>query len=139
MWNEIAAWQETLKKRPDISAKTIALYTQDARRFATWLQQGNPSLKATEVTSTNAKTYRDHLLSKRYAPTTINRALISLMLFFDTIEGTNPFRNLAIICLSDRRIEGQRRGFPRHEIALPNEAYITRAASSTGNIAITAG
>jgi site-specific recombinase XerD len=97
MWNEIADWQETLKNRPDLSAKTIALYTQDARRFATWLQQEHPGLKATEVTSTDAKTYRDHLLTKRYAPTTINRALISLMLFFDTIEGINPFRNLTMI------------------------------------------
>jgi site-specific recombinase XerD len=35
--------------------------------------------------------------AKRYAPTTINRALISLMLFFDTIERTNPFRNLTMI------------------------------------------
>src|SRR5260370_25574297 len=97
MWNEIAAWQEQLHLRPDLSAKTIALYTQDVRRFATWLQLEHPGLKATEVTSTDAKTYRDHLLAKRYAPTTINRALISLMLFFDTIEGTNPFRNLTMI------------------------------------------
>ncbi len=97
MWHEIAAWQETLKERPDLSAKTIALYTQDARRFATWLQHEHPGLKATEVTSIDAKTYRDHLLAKRYAPTTINRALISLMLFFDTREGTHPFRNLTMI------------------------------------------
>src|SRR5260370_14639695 len=97
MWNEIAAWQETLNLRPDLAAKTITLYTQDARRFATWLQQEHPGLKATELTPTDAKTYRDHLLAKRYAPTTINRALISLMLFFDTIKGTNPFRNLTMI------------------------------------------
>ncbi len=97
MWNEIAAWQEQLHLRPDLSAKTIALYTQDARRFATWLQQEHPGLKATEVTATDAKTYRDYLLAKRYAPTTINRALISLMLFFDTREGPNPFRNLTMI------------------------------------------
>jgi len=97
MWNEIAAWQEQLHLRPDLAAKTIALYTQDARRFATWLQQEHSGLKATEVTSTDAKTYRDHLLAKRYAPTTINRALISLMLFFDTIEGINPFRHLTMI------------------------------------------
>ena len=55
MWNEIAAWQEQLHLRPDLSAKTIALYTQDARRFATWLQQEHPGLKATEVTPTDAK------------------------------------------------------------------------------------
>src|SRR5260221_11940498 len=97
MWNEIAAWQEQLNLRPDLSAQTIALYTQDARRFATWLQQEHPGLKATEVTSIDAKTYRDHLLTKRYAPTTINRALISLMLFFDTLDGTNPFRHLTMI------------------------------------------
>src|SRR6266851_6342977 len=97
MWNEIAAWQETLTHRPDLSAKTIALYTRDARRFAIWLQSEHPGLKATEITSTDAKTYRDHLLAKRYAPTTINRALISLMLFFDTLDGTNPFRHLTMI------------------------------------------
>jgi len=97
MWNEIAAWQEKLVHRPDVSAKTVALYTQDARRFATWLQSEHPGLKATEITSIDAKTYRDHLLAQRFAPTTINRALISLMLFFDTIENTNPFRNLTMI------------------------------------------
>ncbi len=97
MWHEIAAWQEQLNLRPDLSAKTIALYTQDVRRFAIWLQHEHASLKVTEVTPTDAKAYRDHLLAKRYAPTTINRALISLMLFFDAIEGTNPFRNLTMI------------------------------------------
>ena len=97
MWNEIAAWQEKLVHRPDLSGKTIALYTQDARRFATWLQSEHPSLKVTEITSIDAKTYRDHLLAQRFAPATINRALISLMLFFDTIENTNPFRNLTMI------------------------------------------
>jgi len=99
MWNEIAAWQEILAHRPDLSAKTVALYTQDARRFATWLQSEHPGLLATEVTPIDAKTYRDHLLAKRFAPTTINRALISLMLFFDTIGGTNPFRQLTMIAI----------------------------------------
>lgn len=37
MWNEIAAWQGALTQRPDLAAKTITLYTQDARRFTTWL------------------------------------------------------------------------------------------------------
>ncbi len=77
MWHEIAAWQETLIHRSDLSAKTIALYTQDVRRFATWLQHEHPGLTVTEVTPIDAKAYRDHLLAKRYAPTTINRALIS--------------------------------------------------------------
>src|SRR5947199_9954161 len=90
MWNEIATWQASLTQRLDLSAKTIALYTQDARRFATWLQHEHPGLKSTGVTPTDAKIYRDHLLAKRYAPTTITRALISLMLFFDTFHGTTP-------------------------------------------------
>lgn len=97
MWHEIAVWQQKLNLRPDLSSKTVALYTQDARRFATWSQHEHPGLKVTEVTPTDAKTYRDHLLAKRYAPTTINRALISLMLFFDTMDGTNPFRHLTMI------------------------------------------
>ena len=29
MWSEIATWQERLNLRPDLSTKTIALYTQD--------------------------------------------------------------------------------------------------------------
>jgi site-specific recombinase XerD len=73
MWSEVATWQEQLHLRPDLSAKTIGLYTQDARRFAIWLQQEHPGLKATDVTPTDAKTYRDYLLAKRYAPTTIMR------------------------------------------------------------------
>src|SRR5260370_37400437 len=97
MWNEIAAWQEALTHRPDLSAKTIALYTQDASRFATWLQSEHPGLGATEITPIDTKMYRDHLLAKRFAPTTINRALISLMLFFDTLDGKNPFRHLTMI------------------------------------------
>jgi hypothetical protein len=35
MWHEITAWQEKLNLRPDLSAKTVALYTQDARLY--WL------------------------------------------------------------------------------------------------------
>src|SRR5260370_13138107 len=101
MWSEIATWQERLNLRPDLSTKTIALYTQDARRFATWLQSEHPGLKVTEVTPADAKTYRDHLLAKRYAPTTLNRALITLMLFFDTVQVTNPFRNLTMIAIVD--------------------------------------
>src|SRR5437588_4844091 len=97
MWNEIATFRSSLTQRPNLSAKTIALYTQDARRFATWLQSEHPGRKAAEITPIDAKAYRDHLLAKRYAPTTINRALISLMLFFDTVDGTNPFRNLTMI------------------------------------------
>jgi hypothetical protein len=41
MWDEIAAWQERLNLRPDLSVKTVALYTQDVRRFATWMQDTN--------------------------------------------------------------------------------------------------
>ncbi len=44
MWNEIAAWQERLYHRPDLSAKSIALYTQDARRFTTWLLSEHPGV-----------------------------------------------------------------------------------------------
>src|SRR5260370_31831814 len=97
MWQEIANWQEAWTARPDLSAKTVALYTQDARRLATWLQHEHPGLTVSEVTTTDAKAYRDSLLAKRYATTTINGALISLVLLFDTIEATNPFRHLTMI------------------------------------------
>src|SRR5438270_10813453 len=97
MWHEIAAWQEQLHHRPDLSAKTIALYTQDARCFATWLQSEHPGLKATEITPIDAKTYRDHLLAKHFAPTTISRGLISLMRLYGTFDGINPFRHLIML------------------------------------------
>jgi site-specific recombinase XerD len=61
MWHEITAWQDMLTQRPDLSAKTITLYTQDARRFATWLQREHPALKAIEVTPIDTKMYLDHL------------------------------------------------------------------------------
>jgi site-specific recombinase XerD len=86
MWDEITAWQETLTQRPDLAAKTVALYTQDVRRFTTWLSSESPGLALAKVTAVDAKSYRDHLLADRYAPATINRALISLMLFFDTFR-----------------------------------------------------
>src|SRR5439155_3895917 len=37
--------REQLHLRPVLSVKTVALYTQDARRFATWVQQEHPGLK----------------------------------------------------------------------------------------------
>jgi site-specific recombinase XerD len=101
MWDEIAAWQATLTHRPDLSTKTVALYTQDVRRFATWLSAAAPGLPLAKVTTMDAKSYRDHLLAQRYAPTTINRALISLRLFFDSLTDSlakpNPFRHLTMI------------------------------------------
>jgi hypothetical protein len=42
MWHEIAAWQEALTHRPDLSAKTIALYTQD-------VNFGNPIEESVDV------------------------------------------------------------------------------------------
>jgi len=59
-----------------MAVKTVTLYTQDARRFAIRLQSEHPGLKATEITSIDAKTYRDHLLAQRF---------------------TNPFRHLTMI------------------------------------------
>lgn len=44
--------------------------------------------------------------------------------------------NKAIYCT---RQLGMRIDFPRYEVAHPNKAYTARAASSAGNIAITAG
>jgi hypothetical protein len=49
------------------------------------------------ITKFRGSGFRGGLHAMRLAPTTINRALISLMLFFDTIDGTNPFRNLTMI------------------------------------------
>ena len=47
--------QFQLHLRPHLAAKTIALYTQYVRRFATWLQQEHPGLGAIEVTPTDEK------------------------------------------------------------------------------------
>ena len=87
MWHEIATWQETLKERPDLAAKTVALYTQDVRRFATWVQHEHPGLKVTEVTPTDAKAYRDYLLAKRYAPTNDKQAAPCRDLHIGNLEG----------------------------------------------------
>lgn len=42
MRSEIAIWQEQLNLRPDLSAKTIALYAQDARSLCHLVATGAP-------------------------------------------------------------------------------------------------
>lgn len=76
---------------------------------------------AAEVTPTDAKAYRDHLLAKRYTPTMINRALINLMLFFNTIGSMNPFRNLTMIeIVEPAPVALSRTEQPGSELQLPS-------------------
>lgn len=96
MDHALAAWQQHLTEQTDRTGATVAEYVGDARRFIAWISRDLPSCRPADVTVLDAKAYRHFLLAAGRAPATINRALISLTLFFDAAGRSydNPFRRL---------------------------------------------
>lgn len=92
----LAAWQQHLSAQTDRDPATVVEYVGDARRFITWISHDLPSCRPPDVSVLDAKAYRQFLLDAGRAPATINRALISLTLFFDAAgrNNDNPFRRL---------------------------------------------
>ena len=92
----LVAWHQHLTTQTDCGSTTVAEYIGDARRFIAWISIDLPTCRPTDVTVLDAKAYRQFLLDAGRAPATINRALISLTLFFDAAgrTGDNPFRRL---------------------------------------------
>lgn len=92
----ITAWEQDLTRQTGLAASTITQYVRDARRFAAWLAEHAPVGNLADVTTGDAREYRDALLSAGRAPATINRALISLALLCDTHgrRDDNPFRRI---------------------------------------------
>ena len=92
----IASWEQYLTKHSNLGLSTIAHYLREANQFAAWLHEGERSGVLEEVTTQDAKDYRDSLVKARKAPATVNRALVSLTLLFDAAgrNADNPFRKI---------------------------------------------
>lgn len=92
----ITAWEQNLTRQTGLAATSITQYIRDARRFAAWLTEHAPAGSLADVTTGDAREYRDALLSAGRAPATINRALISLALLCDAHgrRDDNPFRRI---------------------------------------------
>ncbi len=92
----IATWEQALSRESGRSAATVQQYVGDARRFAAWLQSHAPGSTLADLTPGDVRDYRDALLAAGRAPTTINRALISLGLLCDHAgrRDDNPVRRV---------------------------------------------
>ncbi len=92
----IATWARRLAAQTDLAPATVRLYAADARRFAAWLVDTGRGGSLAAAPLGDAKDYHDALVAGRLAPATVNRALVSLALFYDAAgrRGDNPFRGV---------------------------------------------
>lgn len=92
----ITAWEQQLTRQTGLAPTTISQYVGDAYRFAAWLTEHAFAGGLADVTTGDAREYRDTLLRAGRAPATINRALISLALLCDAHgrHNDNPFRRI---------------------------------------------
>lgn len=69
-------------EKQDRSRMTIRGYLGDLSCFARWFEQANgEELRADNITPTDVRLYREHLLSEKARPSTINRRLAVLRAF----------------------------------------------------------
>lgn len=66
----------------DKSPKSIKNYMADLRLFAKWYEREGQSFAIPDVTTQDVVAYRAHMQDLKRKPNTINRALISINLFF---------------------------------------------------------
>jgi site-specific recombinase XerD len=95
--DQIETWKQELTRNTGLDFLSIDQYVNDARRFAAWSSGQSRASAAGEVMPQDAKDYRNYLVDEGRAPSTINRALVSLSLFMDAMgrEGkANPFRRV---------------------------------------------
>lgn len=109
----LAIWQQHLSAQTDRDPATVAEYVGDVRRFIAWVITDLPACRPADVTVLDAKAYRQFLLDAGRAPATINRALISLTLFFDATgrNSNNPFRRLERVA----QVEAAPKALTRYE------------------------
>jgi site-specific recombinase XerD len=81
----LTAWQQYLSTQTDCSPTTITEYVADVRRFMAWIASDLLTCRPADVSVLDAKAYRQFLFDAGRAPATINRALVSLTLFFDVL------------------------------------------------------
>ena len=68
----------------DRSPHTVSAYESDVRGFFNWLtEQLGETVPPVEVTAFDIQRYRDHLIELGRKPSTVNRKLAALRVFFD--------------------------------------------------------
>ncbi len=104
MRHALVTWQGEMVRTTGLAAASIAEYARDATAFVVWLERGGFTGTPAEVTAQDVRDYRDALLAAGRAPTTINRALVSLGLFLAAAGriADNPVRTVDRIDVVER-------------------------------------
>lgn len=86
------------------SITTVEQYIKDGKRFINWMYKKGRESDPDGVNVEDARDYRKDLLDQGRAPATINRAMVSLALFFDFAgrQRGNPFRKIGRIEVVDK-------------------------------------
>lgn len=72
------------QKSTDKSPTTLASYRSDLIQFAIWFQSNNGvEMAMLNITPTDARQYKQHLIDSALRPSTINRRLLSLKYFLE--------------------------------------------------------
>ncbi len=99
LWAEIATWAATLAEDEGVTPHTARAYRHAALRFATWLHtQRRAAGCAADITSEDARRYREMLVAEGVPAGTLNRHVTALRLFIDRTvpAGPNPFRQISL-------------------------------------------
>jgi integrase/recombinase XerC len=84
IWERFAAYLRS----QDRAAITVNGYLRDLQAFARWFEQTNgEALSLERITSTDAREYRQWLIARQAAPSSVNRRLSALRAFFEWAQG----------------------------------------------------
>jgi integrase/recombinase XerC len=112
-------------------AKSAKAYLTDIRMFAEWMQDQTGNFSVRSITPLDIVEYRQHLQDENRAPTTINRKLTSLKLFFKWLctQGEitdNPAEDVKFVAVGNRQ---SIRWLNRNQ-----QAALMRAVREKGNL-----
>ena len=72
------------QKSTDKSPLTLESYHRDLYKFASWFEGANKDdMKLSNITPTDLRQYKQHLIDANYKAPTINRRLLSLKYFLE--------------------------------------------------------
>jgi integrase/recombinase XerC len=82
------------QKSTDKSLATLASYRSDLIQFAKWFESVNTvEMRLINITPTDARQYKQHLIDTGLRPQTINRRLLSLKYFLNWGLATKKIKN----------------------------------------------
>ena len=82
------------QKATDKSPATLASYRSDLMQFSLWFESVNTvEMRLLNITPTDARQYKQHLIDVSFRPQTINRRLLSLKYFLEWGWSTKKIKN----------------------------------------------